>query len=57
MGKDDYGESGSVEVMMPDGFGSSFSTKEIRAKVISKVYSEAVTILIDGTIDTLSTSF
>merc|ERR1711983_97761 len=39
MGKDDYGESGSVEVMMPDGFGSSFSTKEIRAKFIRKVYA------------------
>ena len=31
--KDDGGESGSVEVILPDGFGSSFSTKEIRAKV------------------------
>lgn len=37
MGKEDHGESGSVEVIMPDGFGSSFSTKEIRAKVIMKV--------------------
>lgn len=36
MGKnDDGGEDGAAaEVMMPEGFGSSFSTKEIRAKVI-----------------------
>lgn len=51
MGKDDYGESGSVEVMMPDGFGSSFSTKEIRAKFVRKVYATllsqlAITIVI-----------
>merc|ERR1711963_250951 len=39
MGKDDQGESGSVEVMMPDGFGSSFSTKEIRAKFVRKAYA------------------
>lgn len=32
-GKNDE-EAGSVEVILPDGFGSSFSTKEIRAKVI-----------------------
>ena len=35
MGKSDE-EAGSVEVILPDGFGSSFSTKEIRAKVILK---------------------
>ena len=34
MGKHDNGEDGSqVEVIMPDGFGSSFSTQQIRAKV------------------------
>ena len=34
MGKHDHGEDGSqVEVIMPDGFGSSFSTQQIRAKV------------------------
>ena len=34
MGKNDGGEEGgSVDVILPDGFGSSFSTKEIRAKV------------------------
>jgi len=37
--KDDGGESGSVEVILPDGFGSSFSTKEIRAKFVRKVYA------------------
>jgi hypothetical protein len=30
----DQGEDGtSVDVILPEGFGSSFSTKEIRAKV------------------------
>lgn len=38
MGKDNSGEDGSVEVILPDGFGSSFNTKEIRAKV-SHVFS------------------
>ena len=38
MGKDDP-ESGSVEVILPDGFGSSFSDKAIRAKFIRKVYT------------------
>jgi len=37
-GKNDE-EAGSVEVILPDGFGSSFSTKEIRAKFIRKVYA------------------
>jgi len=51
MGKEDHGESGSVEVIMPDGFGSSFSTKEIRAKFVRKVYATllsqlAITIVI-----------
>ena len=32
-GKSPDEETGSAEVIMPDGFGSSFSTKEIRAKV------------------------
>ena len=26
-------EDGSVDVILPEGFGSSFSTREIRAKV------------------------
>lgn len=40
MGKNDGGEEGgSVDVILPDGFGSSFSTKEIRAKFIRKVYA------------------
>ena len=39
MGKDDGGETGSVEVILPDGFGNSFSTKEIRAKFVRKVYA------------------
>ena len=34
MGKNDSGEDGSVDVILPDGFGSSFSTQQIRAKVI-----------------------
>ena len=38
--KDDGGESGSVEVILPDGFGSSFSTKEIRAKVDKCLYNQ-----------------
>jgi len=51
MGKDDQGERGDVEVIMPEGFGSSFSTKEIRAKFIRKVYATllsqlAITIVI-----------
>ena len=33
MGKDDGGEGGSEVVILPDGFGSSFSTQAIRAKV------------------------
>jgi len=33
MGKDDGGEAGSEVVILPDGFGSSFSTQAIRAKV------------------------
>merc|ERR1712107_832899 len=39
MGKTDQGEDGSVDVIMPDGFGSSFATKEIRAKFVRKVYA------------------
>jgi len=39
MGKNDYGEDGSVDVILPDGFGSSFSTQQIRAKFIRKVYA------------------
>jgi len=39
MGKNDNGEDGSVDVILPDGFGSSFSTQQIRAKFIRKVYA------------------
>jgi len=39
MGKNDHGEDGSVDVILPDGFGSSFSTQQIRAKFIRKVYA------------------
>jgi len=39
MGKDDGGEAGSEVVILPDGFGSSFSTQSIRAKFIRKVYA------------------
>jgi len=39
MGKDDGGESGSEVVILPDGFGSSFSTQAIRAKFVRKVYA------------------
>ena len=37
MGKDDGGEAGSEVVILPDGFGSSFSTQAIRAKVSHKI--------------------
>ena len=44
MGKHDNGEDGSqVEVIMPDGFGSSFSTQQIRAKVFRKFLVSHVT--------------
>jgi len=41
MGKNENlgGEEGSVDVILPDGFGSSFSTQQIRAKFIRKVYA------------------
>jgi len=39
MGKNDNGEDGSVDVILPQGFGSSFSTQQIRAKFIRKVYA------------------
>jgi len=39
MGKDDGGEGGSEVVILPDGFGSSFSSQAIRAKFIRKVYA------------------
>jgi len=39
MGKNDNGEDGSVDVILPDGFGSSFSTQQIRGKFIRKVYA------------------
>jgi len=39
MGKNDNGENGSVDVILPDGFGSSFSSQQIRAKFIRKVYA------------------
>lgn len=39
MGKNDSGEDGSVDVILPDGFGSSFSTQQIRAKFVRKVYA------------------
>ena len=32
-------ESASVEVILPDGFGESFSDKAVRAAFIRKVYS------------------
>ena len=37
MGKDDGGEGGSEVVILPDGFGSSFSSQAIRAKVSHKI--------------------
>ena len=43
MGKHDNGEDGSqVEVIMPDGFGSSFSTQQIRAKVFRNTVNSRV---------------
>ena len=32
-------ESASVEIILPDGFGSSFSDKAVRRNFIRKVYS------------------
>jgi len=47
MGKDDNGEDGrSVDVILPDGFGSSFSTQQIRAKFIRKVYATLLSQLL-----------
>lgn len=47
MGKHDNGEDGSqVEVIMPDGFGSSFSTQQIRAKFVRKVYATLLSQLL-----------
>jgi len=39
MGKTDVdAENGSVDVILPDGFGASFSDKAVRTRFIRKVY-------------------
>ena len=46
MGKNDNGENGSVDVILPDGFGSSFSSQQIRAKVISHAKTNRIQLQI-----------
>ena len=37
-GNHEDAENGSVDVILPDGFGASFSDKAVRTRFIRKVY-------------------